>query len=121
MKTILALLIRVFIVLCVVVLITALIYFLNGGSTSRGLSDLLVYASFLTLAAGTLMGVTRVGYKGVNATEADLESDSSLAILVHEFFRSGPFGIAVTLAGVLCFLVAILVLALGLVFLRRQA
>ncbi len=109
MKTIFSLLIRIFIILCVVVLVTALVFFLNGGSTSRGLSDLLVYASFLTLAVGTLAGITRAGFKGMNTPEAVLESDSGLANLVHEFFRSGPFGISVTLAGVLCFLLAILV------------
>lgn len=66
----------------------------------------MVYASFLTLAVGTLFGIARSGTK---VPPGGVESDTELQRYLREFFRAGPFAIAFTLAGFTCFIVAILV------------
>ncbi len=107
MNKIVPVLVRVLIIVAGVVLITALSYFLTGGRTSRGLSDWLVYASFLTFGAGTLAGISRAGFKGEHVNDP-AAPDSGVEGLAREFLRAGPLGISVTLAGVVCFLLAIL-------------
>jgi hypothetical protein len=106
MKTIGSYLIRIVIIGGIVTLITTGAYFTNGGTTAQGLSDWLVNASFLTLGLGTVFGITRMGTKGM---PGGVEGDTELQGYIRELFRAGPFGIAFTLAGVACFIVAILV------------
>jgi hypothetical protein len=106
-RTILEIAIRTAVVLILVIVLAALVYFAQGGKTSRGLSDTLVYASFLTLTAGTLIGISRIGFKG--ALSSEIPDDEQFQWLVRTFFRAGPLGIAVTLAGVFIFLAAMIV------------
>ena len=104
MKTILHGAISSVVVVVLVALVTVLAYFLTGGSTSRGLSDWLVYASFATLTVGTFLGIGKVGYKGkIYADDVWAER------MLHEFFRAGLFPVALVVGGVACFLVAIVV------------
>ena len=92
-----------------VTVITAAVYFLNGGTTNVGLSDWMVYASFFTLTTGTLFGIFRVGYKGNIEEEAAMAEMGVYERAIKVFFKVGPFSVGVTLAGVLCFLVGVLV------------
>ncbi len=106
MRAIGSFLLRIVIIVGVVTLLTAGAYFASGGTSARGLSDWMVYASFFTLAIGTLFGVTRSGTK---VPDGGVPDDTDTQRFLREFFRAGPFAIAVTLSGIACFLVAILV------------
>jgi hypothetical protein len=107
MKNIRSILIRSVVLLGAVFLITALGNFINGGRTARSLSDTLVYVSFVVLAVGTITGINRFGYKG--QIKPGDPPDDLIPGLLHDLFRAGPFGIALTLAGIWCFVLAIIV------------
>jgi hypothetical protein len=104
MKTILRGILRTVAAALAVTLLTAAVYFISGGITSRGLSDWLVYASFATVTAATFMGIAKFGYKGEIYPDDDL-----LPRLLKEFFKAGSFPPALVLGGMVCFLLAILV------------
>jgi hypothetical protein len=101
--------IRTTITLALISLGTAAVYLLSGGQTRRGLSDWMVIASFITLTAGTFSGIFRVGYKGNIEEEAAVAHMGAFEHAVKEYFRAGPFAVALTMAGLLCFLVGVLV------------
>ena len=109
MQKLAKLLMRIIVTVIVVSLITAAAYWISGGRTKVGLSDWLVYASFFTLTAGTLMGIFRVGYRGNLEEEAASAGMGVFERSLKEFFQAGPFGVMVTLAGLVCFLVGVLV------------
>jgi hypothetical protein len=104
MKIILYGVLRTLVVAAVVALITTLIYFISGGTGSRGLSDALVVASFATLVVGTFLGIGKLGYKGEFYPD-----DDWLPRMLREFFRAGPFPVSLVAGAVVCFLLAILV------------
>jgi hypothetical protein len=109
MNNLLEFLFRISILVILVTVITTAAYFLNGGTTKVGLSDWMVYASFFTLTAGTFCGIFRVGYKGDIAEEAAIAEMGMFERLLKVFFKVGSFGWGLALAGVLCFLVGVLV------------
>lgn len=106
MKTIGSIRFRIVIIVGVVSLLTTGAYFASGGTSARGLSDWMVYASFFTLALGTLIGVTR---SGTRVPDGGVPDDTDTQKFLREFFRASPFAVAVALAGIACFLVAVLV------------
>lgn len=69
----------------------------------------MVYASFATLAVGTFFGIFRVGYKGNIEEEAASVEMGTFERRIKEFFQAGSFGVILTVAGLLCFLVGVLV------------
>ena len=109
MKTLLYLLIRTAVSLALISLVTAAIYLLSGGQSKQGLSDWMVIASFITLSAGTFSGIFHIGYKGNIEEEAASAKMGGFERSIKEFFRVGPFAVALTLAGLLCFLVGVMV------------
>ena len=106
MKIIGFLLLRACLICAGVILLTAMVYAVNGGQTARGLSDWLVYASFFTLAIGTGVGVSNAGYKRI--TYLNGPPEGRIEHWVKEFFLAGPFGVSFALAGPLCFGAAVL-------------
>ena len=109
MKNFVQILIRTAIIVALVSLVTAGVYFSTGGQTKQGLSDGMVYASFIALTAGTLSGIFRIGYRG-NIEEEEAKGElGAFERSVKVFFKAGMFGVALTLAGLLCFLVGVLV------------
>ena len=109
MKNLAQFLLRTAIIVIFVSLVTGAAYLLSGGQTKVGLSDWLVVASFVTLTIGTFAGIFRLGYKGNINEEAASGEMGAFERVVKEFFRAGPFGGALTLAGPLCFVVEMLV------------
>lgn len=97
-------LLRIFTLWGLVVALTVIVFLARGGGSKSALSDWLVYVSFITFTAGTLAGILRFG-----VTEPPIGPSSRFEVAVKGLFRQGPFGIALTLAGVLCFLTAMLV------------
>lgn len=88
--------------------VTALLLSAQSLLTARALSDALVYACFLLLTVGTLLGVFNVGYHRRSALPGE-PPEELLEQFLKDALQPDRLGWAVLAAGVLCFGAAILV------------